>query len=417
MQSLLDQYNVIRNQTVALSEGLSAEDLCPQSMPDASPGKWHLAHTTWFFETFILQAHSSSFQWFREEYNFLFNSYYDSVGKRHARPQRGLLTRPTLQKVFEYRDAVDEGMRKLLNKAPEEISPLVVIGLHHEMQHQELFLTDLLHLLSMNPMRPAVLERNTVRLPVSTKKTPAPLVSFDSGLMSVGAVTENGLWDEFSYDCEQPRHQIFQTAFKLAPSLVTNQEWMAFIDDGGYENSLLWLSDGWAEKNRQSWQAPLYWEKRDGVWWQFGLDGLQMVDPNAPVCHVSYFEAEAFARWAGKRLPREHELEYVAASKPVAGNFLESYSWRPFAANSNGDDFEDIYGDVWEWTQSPFTPYPGFDPKQGALGEYNGKFMANQFVLKGGSCATPRQQIRPSYRNFFYPHQRWQFTGLRLAED
>lgn len=417
MQSLLDRYTAIRNQTVALTEGLSAEDMCAQSMPDASPGKWHLAHTAWFFEAFILQQHLPQFRWFHEDYNFLFNSYYESVGKRHARPQRGLLTRPSLAEVREYRESVDERMGQLLRENPETVSPLVVIGLHHEMQHQELFLTDLLHLLSFNPLNPAVLDRNPVRLPNSVETLSTRMVSFDGGLMQVGASADDGSWDSFSYDCEQPQHSVFLSPFKLSPRLVTNQEWMAFMDDNGYENSLLWLSDGWAEKNRRAWEAPLYWEKRDGAWWQFGLDGMQIVDPHAPVSHVSYYEADAFARWSGKRLPREHELELVAGSRAVAGNFLESYSWRPFSANSCGEDFEDIYGDVWEWTQSAFSPYPGFDPKQGALGEYNGKFMANQFVLKGGSCATPRQQIRASYRNFFYPHQRWQFSGLRLAED
>ncbi len=410
---LRDSYDKIRRQTVLLTEGLSAEDLCPQSMEDASPGKWHLAHTTWFFETFILQYHDTQFSWFDEQYCFLFNSYYDNVGNRHARVQRGLLTRPSLQSVLDYRDHVDHRMQMLLEDPNKDIKPLVTIGLHHEMQHQELFLTDLLHLLSHNPMYPSVLSGRNTQGGHSTAQ-PAKMSSFDGGLIEVG-IDESS--EVFSYDCEQPQHQVYLQPFKMASRLVSNSEWVEFIADGGYENSLLWLSDGWSRRNKEAWNAPLYWQKREGQWHQFGLDGLQPVDMNAPVCHVSFYEADAYARWAGKRLPREHEWELVAKEKPVVGNFLESYSWRPFAAKSLGPAFEDVFGDVWEWTQSSFSPYPGFTPKHGALGEYNGKFMANQFVLKGGSCVTPRLQMRASYRNFFYPHQRWQFMGLRLAED
>ncbi len=419
--TLLDHYKRVRHQTLALTEGLSAEDLCCQSMPDASPGKWHLAHTTWFFETFILQAFQPEFRWHNEAYCYLFNSYYDSVGQRHARPHRGLLTRPYLQEVLVYRNAVDEAMCRLIELRGDEVDALVTIGLHHEMQHQELLLTDLLHLLSFNPLRPAVL--STVSslsksTPFNSASPEMHMRSLEGGLISVGAETNGAQsWSGFSYDCEQPRHQAFLAPYKLGSRLVSNEEWMAFIEDGGYSSSLLWMSDGWTAKNREDWQAPLYWEKRDDTWWQYGLDGLKPIDRCAPVHHVSFYEADAFARWVGKRLPREFELEQVADSRPVSGNFLESYAWRPFSANLSGEDFEDIYGDVWEWTQSAFSAFPGFDPKQGALGEYNGKFMVNQFVLKGGSCVTPRHQMRSTYRNFFYPHQRWQFSGLRLAED
>ncbi len=416
--TLLDHYKAVRHQTLALTEGLSAEDLCCQSMPDASPGKWHLAHTTWFFETFLLQAYQPEFRWHNESYCYLFNSYYDSVGQRHARPQRGLLTRPYLQEVLDYRNAVDEAMYHLIEVRGDEVEALVTIGLHHEMQHQELLLTDLLHLLSFNPLRPAVLPANSKSAPCNAALPEMHMRSFEGGLIAMGAESnDEQSWAGFSYDCEQPKHQVYLTPYKLGSRLVSNEEWIAFIEGGGYSSSLLWMSDGWTARNKEDWQAPSYWESRDGEWWQFGLDGMKPVDLRAPVHHISFYEADAFARWAGKRLPREFELEYVAASRPVSGNFLESCAWRPFSANLSGEDFEDIYGDVWEWTQSAFSAYPGFDPKQGALGEYNGKFMTNQFVLKGGSCVTPRQQMRSTYRNFFYPHQRWQFSGLRLAED
>ncbi|WP_086930080.1 ergothioneine biosynthesis protein EgtB [Agarilytica rhodophyticola] len=413
---LLDYYNQVRQQTVALTKGLSAEDLTVQSMPDASPGKWHLAHTSWFFETFILQKFMSQFQWFNQDYCYLFNSYYDTVGARHARPQRGLLTRPSLDEVLNYRQHVDAHMREVLTDRAEEVEALVTIGLHHEMQHQELFLTDVLHMLSHNPMHPAIISNNNEVL--SQSASTMNMLSFDGGVIEVGALTEgDNTWQGFSYDCEQPRHKTLLQPFKLASRLVNNAEWIAFIEDGGYDDSLLWLSDGWARKNQEQWQAPLYWRKLESKWYQYGLNGLRELDSTAPVCHVSYYEAEAFARWQGKRLPREHEWELAAHNKKITGNFLEANRWRPQPSAPNSESFSDIYGDVWEWTQSAFSPYPGFDPKQGALGEYNGKFMSNQYVLKGGSCATPSWQMRASYRNFFYPHQRWQFTGVRLAED
>lgn len=414
-RSLLDYYNQVRQQTLFLSQGLSAEDLTVQSMPDASPGKWHLAHTSWFFETFILQSFEPQFQWFDETYCYLFNSYYDTVGARHARPQRGLLTRPSLQEVMNYREHVDAHMREVLATHANEIEALVTIGLHHEMQHQELFLTDLQHVFSHNPLAPAIVSNDRVK---DTQSPAMSMLSFDGGIIEVGAQTKgDDTWLGFSYDCEQPQHKTLLAPFKLASRLINNSEWMAFMDDGGYQDPLLWLSDGWARKNQEHWDAPLYWRKIDGDWLQYGLDGLQSINPNEPVCHISYYEADAFARWQGKRLPREHEWEHVAQSKEIQGNFLESKRWRPQSLVSSSESLCDMYGDVWEWTQSAFSPYPGFNAKQGALGEYNGKFMSNQFVLKGGSCATSQWQVHASYRNFFYPHQRWQFTGVRLAED
>ena len=421
--SVIDHYHTTRKQSVALVEGLSAEDLCAQSMPDASPSKWHLAHTSWFFETFILQKYERNFRWHNNDFPYLFNSYYDAVGQRHARPQRGLLTRPSLTEIFAYRENIDARMQALLPGLLEEnydnIEALLTIGLHHEMQHQELLLTDLLHLFSCNPIKPAVMQTacagTTKRM---GERGSLAFQSFDGAMVNVGAAPETaGTWSGFSYDCEQPTHPHYLTPFALATRLVSNADWLAFMADGGYDNSLLWLSDGWQEKQKQGWVAPAYWERRDDQWWQFGLDGMQPIDGNAPVHHVSFYEADAFARWSGKRLPREHELECAQKDRAISGNFLESHVWRPLAGGAQGEAFDDLYGDVWEWTQSPFTAYPGFDPKQGALGEYNGKFMINQCVLKGGSCVTPRLQMRSSYRNFFYPHQRWQFTGLRLAQD
>lgn len=415
VSELLDHYSAIRLRTTQLAEGLSAEDLAAQSMPDASPGKWHLAHTTWFFETFILQKFCQPFAWFDAVFPFLFNSYYDSVGERHTRPQRGLLTRPSLQTVLEYRAHVDRHMERLLHERPQDIAQLVTIGLHHEMQHQELFLTDILHLFSHNPLRPGVLASLAPAASSAAAVTP-DMQRFEGGLLQVGATPKSDSpWQSFSYDCEQPRHSTYVSPFSLATRLVTNEQWQAFIDDGGYREPLLWLSDGWARCQQEQWHAPLYWQWDDGQWSHFTLSGQQAVRPQDPVSHVSYYEADAFARWSGKRLPREHEWEHVAAQRQIEGNFLETHLWqpRPFS----GQDFADMYGDVWEWTQSAFSPYPGFQAKQGALGEYNGKFMLNQCVLRGGSCVTPHAQMRASYRNFFYPHQRWQFSGVRLAED
>lgn len=404
LERITELFRSVRAQSEHLCRHLSAEDMSAQSMEDASPAKWHLAHTTWFFETFIVLKRSSTAP-FNSHFQHLFNSYYNSVGQPFSRPARGLLTRPSVEEVFAYRRHIDE---TLLADLDESELALVEIGLHHEMQHQELLQTDLLHLLAQNPMLPAA-------MPACQKESPKAFGevkwhSYGETIVTVGA-TEDG----FSYDCERGQHKFLLTSFRVASQLVSNADWLEFIRDGAYQNPMLWLSEGWAECQRQNWQAPAYWQCDDERWFQFGLDGLQELKPDAPVCHVSYYEAQAFATWAGKRLPREHEHEYLSQSLALSGNFLESQCWRPMPAQSDG--VAQLYGDVWEWTQSAFLPYPGFKAENGALGEYNGKFMSGQQVLKGGSCATPILQMRPSYRNFFYPHQRWQFMGLRLAED
>ncbi len=401
-----------RGVSESLTLGLSAEDMVVQSMDDASPTKWHLAHTTWFFEEFVLAKYQQQYQRFNADYSYLFNSYYNSVGDRHARPLRGMLTRPTIDEVRAYRRAVDAAVSNLLEQPHPRARGLantVTVGLHHEMQHQELLLTDILHALSTNPTAPAMRE-----LPPQKNAVRAAALDFiacDEGLYEIGA-TGNG----FSFDCEGPRHKTYLRPFALANRCVSNAEWLAFINDGAYQSANLWLSDGWAQCQAEQWQAPLYWRKRDGQWHQFGLYGLQPIDPEAPVCHINYFEADAFAQWAGARLPTEQEWEVAAGALPIAGNFQEDQHWRPRPAAA-GAGLQQLYGDVWEWTRSPYAPYPGFNAAAGAIGEYNGKFMCAQFVLRGGSCATPRQQMRASYRNFFYPHQRWQFSGLRLAKD
>jgi ergothioneine biosynthesis protein EgtB len=412
---LLAFYQSVRQQTLRLTENLSPEDMVVQSMTEASPGKWHLAHTTWFFEEFILRKHDESYGIFDENFSFLFNSYYQAVGDRHPRPDRGLLTRPALSTVLDYRAHVDAYMTKLMEREDQMgpvLSEMIVTGLHHEMQHQELLLTDILHLLSFNPLNPAVF----TGIASSVNKTPdLQWQNHEGGLVAIGA--DKGAENAgFSYDCERPRHKAWLEPFAIANRLVTNGEWLEFIDDGGYENPLLWLADGWDTCQREHWQAPLYWRKVEGQWHQFGLDGLRPLNFAAPVCHISYYEADAYARWAGKRLPSEQEWEFSFAEQRIDGNFMDSANWRPQPAESSSAAVQ-MYGDVWEWTCSPYMAYPGFKPESGALQEYNGKFMANQFVLRGGSCATSKAQMRPSYRNFFFPQHRWQFSGLRLAED
>lgn len=413
-------YTSVRRQTLRLTENLSPEDMVVQSTTEASPAKWHLAHTTWFFEAFILREHCKDYRPFNDSFCYLFNSYYEAAGERHPRPDRGLLTRPVLSTVLDYRDYVDSHMEKLIAEGqfdqPAKLASqngalheTIVTGLHHEMQHQELLLTDILHLFSFNPLKPAVFTPSGS--PALTTTDLLRMREFGGAVVEVGADDRS-----FSYDCERPRHSFCLRPYTIANRLVTNGEWLAFMEDGGYQNPLLWLADGWDTCQRKNWQAPLYWQQREGQWQQFGLDGLQPLNFAAPVCHISYYEADAYARWAGKRLPSEQEWEHSVSGLPVVGNFMESANWRPRPA-VHGGEIEQIFGDVWEWTYSPYMAYPGFRPQGGALQEYNGKFMANQFVLRGGSCVTPKQQLRASYRNFFFPEQRWQFSGLRLAED
>ncbi|MGK7862287.1 ergothioneine biosynthesis protein EgtB [Falsiroseomonas sp. E2-1-a4] len=384
---LLDRYQAVRARTEALVAPLSPEDQVVQSMPDCSPAKWHRAHTTWFFETFLLLPFLPGAKRVREEYALLFNSYYVAAGPRHARPQRGMITRPGSAAVTAYRTEVDQAMARLLGDAPAEALHLVELGLQHEEQHQELLLTDALHALSLNPLRPAY--DPDWRDPAPDAAAAAMLAG-PEGVVEIG---HDGIG--YAFDNETPRHRHFLAPYRIANRLVTNADWAAFITDGGYRSPLLWMSDGWAACQAQGWEAPLYWEQRDGTWQQFGPGGLRPMDPTHPVRHISWYEADAFARWCGKRLPTEQEWE-AAAKLP---------------------GFAEAEGVAWQWTGSAYRPYPGFRPWEGAVGEYNGKFMVNQMVLRGGSLATAPGHSRASYRNFFPPDARWQFTGLRLAED
>jgi ergothioneine biosynthesis protein EgtB len=407
--TLSNRYRLVRAATLALAEPLSAEDCAIQSMPDASPAKWHLAHVTWFFEEFVLRQAVAGYGFYDEQFRYLFNSYYNAVGPMHARPQRGLLSRPTLEQVLAYRARVDEHMSELLQRRDLEarIASIIELGLNHEQQHQELLLTDIKHLLACNPLLPGY-----ARAPAASSPGSLPLVfrSFAGGLVEIGHQGEG-----FSFDNELPRHRTYTAAFRLANRPVTNGEYLEFVRAGGYENPLLWLSDGWAVVSREGWKHPIYWAaSRDA---EFSLTGLRALNPHAPVCHLSYYEADAFARWAGARLPSETEWELAANEASLSGNFVENRRWHPQAAALTEPALQQMFGDVWEWTQSAYSPYPGFRAAEGALGEYNGKFMVNQLVLRGGSCATPASHIRASYRNFFNPVARWQFSGLRLAQD
>lgn len=404
-----------RQLSLKLTEPLSDEDQVVQSMDDASPTKWHLAHTTWFFEELLLKPHMQDYRLFDDRFSYCFNSYYDTVGPRQPRPKRGLLTRPSLHEVRSYRDYVDEALGLFLDERGEDLANdiigIIETGISHEQQHQELLLADILNMFSCGPLRPAYLDRRDDRS--GALAIDLEWVSFDGGLFDVGHDGEG-----FAYDNEGPVHQQFLRPFKLANRCVTNEEWISFIDDGGYESVGLWLSDGWAQVQTGGWNAPLYWEKLDGAWHQMTLrGGVTQVDLSAPVSHVSYFEADAFARWAGKRLPREFEWEVASTGLSISGNFVGARNFVPVRAAQGGAGLTQMFGDLWEWTQSAYSPYPGYRPPSGTIGEYNGKFMCNQFVLKGGSCATPDGHVRRTYRNFFYPHQRWQFMGLRLADD
>ena len=405
---LASRYRSVRALTLALAEPLSDADATVQSMPDASPAKWHMAHTTWFFETFVLRDHVPGYALHDPRFPFLFNSYYEAEGKRHARHRRGMITRPTLDEVRAYRAHVDAALLAALAHLPEAARELVALGCHHEEQHQELFVTDILHLFSENPLEPALYALE----PKAPVAMPGPItwVEGPAGIVPVGHDGQG-----FAFDCEGPRHDALLHPHALADRTVTNAEWMQFIADGGYRDPRLWLSDGWAWVKGEGIAAPLYWEERDGGWTRFGLDGRRAIDPAAPVTHVSFYEADAFATWAGARLPTEFEWEAAAARHdPAGGNQMDRAGAIETRPATHGPAF---FGDVWEWTGSAYRPYPGFRAVEGAVGEYNGKFMNGQFVLRGGSCATPRGHARASYRNFFYPHQRWQFTGVRLAKD
>ena len=402
---LLRRFAEVRRFTERLCEPLVPEDYVVQSMPDASPAKWHLAHTTWFFETFVLSPLDPAFRPYREGWGFLFNSYYVAAGPRHERSERGLLTRPTVREIEDYRRAVDEKVERLLGFSggpPESALALVELGLHHEQQHQELLLTDLLHAFSRNPLRPAYAPRE---LP----PTSVPSLSFrehPGGLVRIGHAGGS-----FAFDNETPSHRVHLEPFSFASRPVVAGEYLEFMEDGGYERPELWLSDGWAAARQGGWAGPLYWERPEGALRRFTLHGEAPLDPGAPVCHVSYYEADAYARWAGARLPTEAEWESAAPPGPVSGQFVEDGALVPLATGAQAPHF----GGAWTWTASPYVAYPGFRPAPGAVGEYNGKFMVNQLVLRGGSCLSSRSHLRASYRNFFPPHARWQMTGIRLA--
>ena len=442
--TLIARYDVVRAQTEALCEPLQTEDFVVSSMPDVSPTKWHLAHTSWFFETFVLAAFDPSYVSPNPRYSFLFNSYYVQAGERHCRAKRGLVTRPTVEEVFAYRAHVDEGMRALLERigsdAEHRALPVIELGLHHEQQHQELLVTDIKHVFWMNPLRPAYAESGPVptgsppqagsgRMEGSVKASHLPLpASWHSVPEGVYRIGHEG--DGFAFDNEGPPHRVFVEGFRLASRLVTNGEYLEFVEARGYHRPELWLSAGLATVQDRKWEAPLYWERdADGAWSEFTLAGMRPLDLNEPVCHVSYYEADAFARWAGHRLPTEAEWEIAARGAQVDGTFVESRRFHPAPAAGplasvppTGGGYPlgpqsmlQLYGDVWQWTQSPYVAYPGYAPPAGAIGEYNGKWMSDQWVLRGASCATPRSHARLTYRNFFPSDASWQFTGIRLA--
>jgi ergothioneine biosynthesis protein EgtB len=408
--TLAARYAEVRALSAALAAPLSDADATVQPNPDASPAKWHLAHTTWFFETFVLRDHVPGYALCDPRFAFLFNSYYEGEGERHARDRRGMLSRPSLDEVLAYRAHVDAAVVEALPSLPPAVLELIELGLNHEQQHQELLLTDILAVFAENPIAPAMWE---CREEAPQPETPLGWVERPGGIAQIG---HDGTG--FAFDCEAPRHRTLLHNHALADRLVSNAEWVEFINDGGYANPALWMADGWAWVRANRIEAPLYWRRGDNGWMRFDLDGLHPVDPAEPVCHISWYEADAYARWAGARLPTEAEWEAAAAGlAPLSGNFLDTAGpVRPQAA-APGEGLRQMFGDVWQWTNSAFLPYPGFKAEEGTVGEYNGKFMSGQFVLRGGSCATPRGHVRASYRNFFYPHQRWQFCGLRLAKD
>jgi ergothioneine biosynthesis protein EgtB len=406
------RFQQVRRDSETLAARLTAEDQSIQSMPDVSPTKWHLAHTTWFFETFILSGFDTAYRAFDDAFHYLFNSYYEAEGPRHPRPQRGMLSRPGCADIAAYRGHVEAAMAKLVESASEEawaeIAPLIDLGLHHEQQHQELILMDIKHVFSLNPLLPAY---QPPRRRALGEATTLSFIAHPGGLAEIG---HSGV--DFAFDNEGPRHRVWLDPFRLASRPVTSGEFLEFIAAGGYAEPEFWLSDGWAAVQQHGWEAPLYWRRDGDDWRVFTLSGEKRLDPAEPVVHVSFYEADAYAKWAGKRLPTEAEWEVAAQDAPLTGNLGDSRRYHP-SADPGGDGLRQLIGDVWEWTQSPFTPYPRFRAAQGAIGEYNGKFMSNQMVLRGGAAVTPANHIRPTYRNFFPPSARWAFSGLRLAED
>jgi len=409
--ALAERYRAVRALSEAIAAPLSDADATLQPMPDASPAKWHLAHTSWFFETFVLRDHVPGHRLWNESWGYLFNSYYEGEGERHPRDRRGMISRPSLDEVRAWRAYVDEAVTAALPSLPEAVSALVELGLNHEQQHQELMLMDLTAALAENPLHPPLWP--------GAPPPPAPLspgTSWIEGRRGLVEIGHDGAG--FAFDCEGPSHQALLHPHALAARLVTNSEWLGFIEDGGYARPELWMADGWAWAAASRIEAPLYWRREGEGWSRFALDGSRPLAPAEPVAHISWYEADAYARWAGARLPREEEWEAAASGfDPAGGTQLDRAGpVRPRPAPA-GEGLRQMYGDLWEWTMSAYSPYPGYRPPEGTVGEYNGKFMCNQFVLRGGSCATPRGHLRASYRNFFYPHQRWMFSGLRLVRD
>jgi ergothioneine biosynthesis protein EgtB len=414
-EKLAGRFREVREFSAHLCDTLEPEDYVVQSMPDVSPTKWHLAHTSWFFETFILKVWMPRYRTAIPQYAYLFNSYYNAAGDMHRRDLRGLISRPTVEETYRYRESIDDAVLELIETAGEELleemEPVLILGLHHEQQHQELLVTDIKNVFAQNPLYPVYRERGST--PERRSINPAQFVNFEESMVEIGHDGRG-----FSYDNEGPRHRAFVPAFSLASRPVTNGEYLAFIESGAYACPEFWLSLGWNTVNEQRWTAPLYWIKQDGAWWNFTLSGLRLIDESEPVTHVSYFEADAYANWEGARLPTEFEWEKAGADLLIEGNFVGTGRFHPApVAAETGRELSQMFGDVWEWTRSAYLPYPGYRAVAGALGEYNGKFMCNQMVLRGGSCATSRDHIRPTYRNFFQPEKRWQFTGIRLARD
>ena len=410
-ESVLKHFKDVRAFSHYLVEPLEVEDFVIQASEFASPTKWHLAHTSWFFETFVLEKFDEDFESLHPQYAYFFNSYYLQTGVPFTRAKRGVLSRPTVKEVFEYRQYVNEQIASFIDSASDEMwaeaAKVIEIGIHHEQQHQELILTDLKYMLGQNPLLPVY--RETDHQPVPNAGS-LEWISFEEQVTEIG---NEG--DEFTYDNEHPRHRTLVQDFQLSNRLVTNGEYLEFINARGYSESKLWLDEGWSAVKNNDWKAPLYWFKRDEKWMQFTLSGAREVDLNEPVTHVSYYEADAFARWKGVRLPTEQEWEHACGDLPIDGNFVEDGNFHPTGSESP-KELKQMYGDVWEWTMSAYAPYPNYKPLPGALGEYNGKFMANQYVLRGGSCATSKTHIRKTYRNFFHADARWQFSGIRLAK-
>lgn len=430
--SLLKRFRDVRQATMQFRAPLTPEDLMVQSCPEASPVKWHLAHTSWFFETFVLNEFVAGYQQFHPDFRWLFNSYYKSLGEMPEKKLRASFSRPSLDQILAYRSHVDSAIARMLeHSAQDEALRRIVLGLEHEQQHLELIATDIKHALFTNPLHPAYVAAptgfggNSVHI-----APPLDWINFSPGypgrpgIAEIGITPDPAAIESFSFDNETPRHPVYIAPFRIASRLATCAEYLAFIDENGYSRPELWLSEGWDTMRTEGWQAPLYWQRdaSKSGWSIYTLHGFRPLDElsETPVCHLSFFEADAFARWSGHRLPTEFEWEFVAAQQPIEGNLLEQESLHPSPATATAKKArapQQMYGDVWEWTQSPYTGYPGYKPLPGALGEYNGKFMSSQIVLRGGSCVTPKSHIRATYRNFFSPGTRWQFSGVRLARD